>query len=182
MAGNEKQQITRETIGGICERFGFVYQSAADGHDSVMIGDEIIEITFREDGTLSEGRNKFLAAAREASTDFAGCYPPSKEKKSYRGGKKKPKVKAFPKLDKAFLMAYTGEELGALQNLLPEVLTAKAAEKKRLEQISALEERNTKLRAVLDAVEAAGISVPTGVEDEISKNDKALADLRSQKE
>jgi len=180
MAKEEKLPISRETIEGICKEFEFGYETNTEGNVLATVGGEKIEIRFKGDGSLPRGRNRFLSAARKKSPQFTAAYPPSKTPKASLGAKKKPLVNSLPKMNKAFLMAYTGEELGALQNLLPEVLSAKAAEAKRLEKISVLEERNVKLQAVLDAVEAAGIPAPTGVKDEVSKNDGELTDLRRQ--
>ena len=180
MAKEESIPISKETIGRICEEFGFVCDTDAEGDVSVVAGEEKIGIEFKEDGTLSRGRNKFLSAARKTSTEFAASYPPTKVYPAAPGGKKKSSKNSLPKLNRAFLMKYSGEALEGLEKVLPEVLDAKAEEKDREERISVLEERNGKLQAVLKAVKAADIPAPTGVEDEVSRNDRDLTNLRSQ--
>jgi hypothetical protein len=180
MAKEKKLSISRKTIEGICGEFGFGYEPDADGNVFATVGGEKIEIKFKGDGSLPRGRNRFLSAARKNSPEFAAFYPPSKKPKASIGAKRKPLANPLPKLNKAFLMKYSGEALNGLEKLLPEVLDAKAEEKDREERISVLEERNEKLQAVLKAVKAADIPAPTGVEDEVSRNDRDLTNLRSQ--
>lgn len=178
MATQDKILITKDTIERICGEFGFVHETDAEGHVFVAIGTERIEVKFREDGTLPRGRNRFLSAARKTSAEFATAYPPTKASRVAVSGRGKSPSSSLPKLDRTFLMKYSEEEIIGLKELLPGVLSAKLEERERRERMADLEERNGKLRTAFDALKAVDIPVPNSIEEEISRNDKELADLR----
>lgn len=174
----EKLPINAVTIEDICECYGFPYRCADDGRHFATVGEQEVEIKFREDGSLPRGRHAFVGAARKASEAFAADYPPATQSKRKKGGaagvaNAKQAMKELRNLLKAFDLDHFDEVMG----LVADARDEKRKEMQFREERKVLQAQIEKLEKDMGTFTAYGCDAPDVLAGQLSRAKERLAEI-----
>jgi hypothetical protein len=146
------EKITKSSIAGICEKYGFVWDAKKS---EVTIAEQVYPVIFQENGSLPRGRSPWKIAAK-SNPQFAADYATKRSS----GENKTVPMSDRPTLGVRLFSKYTLKELETGAEAL-ELVRAKLAKlEENREAIAALEDSIAKIEELNERLAGFEMELP----------------------